>query len=72
MQRIVLTSVIPVSYDNPMMFNIFGKDDSLDVPPQEVKELLMNESKPVLLDVREQWEYDFNRIEGAVHIPLGD
>lgn len=71
MQRIVLTSTFPFRM-MIIMFSIFGKDDSLDVPPQEVKELLTNGSKPVLLDVREQWEYDFNRIEGAVHIPLGE
>jgi rhodanese-related sulfurtransferase len=27
-------------------------------------------AKPVLLDVREQWEWDTARIEGAQHIPM--
>jgi rhodanese-related sulfurtransferase len=27
---------------------------------------------PVLLDVREDWELGIARIEGAVHIPMGD
>lgn len=71
LQRIVLTSTLPFRM-MITMFSMFGKDDSLDVPPQEVKELLTNGGKPVLLDVREQWEYDFNRIEGAIHIPLAD
>jgi len=28
--------------------------------------------KPLLLDVREQWEWDKARIEGARHIPMRD
>ena len=28
--------------------------------------------KPLLLDVREQWEWDRARIEGARHIPMRD
>ena len=28
--------------------------------------------KPILLDVREQWEWDKARIEGAQHIPMRD
>jgi rhodanese-related sulfurtransferase len=29
-------------------------------------------SELTLVDVREQWEWDAGRIEGAVHIPLGE
>jgi rhodanese-related sulfurtransferase len=28
--------------------------------------------KPVLLDVREPWEFDRARIEGSVHVPMRD
>ena len=29
------------------------------------------DEKPALLDVRELWEWDIARIEGATHIPMG-
>lgn len=28
------------------------------------------DSRPLLLDVRESWEWDLARIEGAVHMPM--
>jgi rhodanese-related sulfurtransferase len=28
--------------------------------------------KPVLLDVREPWEWQLARIEGAIHVPMGE
>ena len=40
--------------------------------PQEVKDLIDNsENKPLILDVREQWEYDICHIENSIHIPMG-
>jgi rhodanese-related sulfurtransferase len=33
-------------------------------------ELLDADMAPVLLDVREAWEVEFARIEGALHIPM--
>jgi len=29
-------------------------------------------AKPVLIDVRERWEFDYCRIDGALLIPLGE
>jgi rhodanese-related sulfurtransferase len=31
-----------------------------------------NESKPLLLDVREQWEYELCHIEGSAHTPMAE
>ena len=38
--------------------------------PRELKAKLEQEEKIVLVDVREQAEFAFNRIQGAIHIPL--
>jgi rhodanese-related sulfurtransferase len=43
---------------------------SLSAP--EVKALLENETEIVLLDVREQWEYDLVHIPGARLAPLSE
>ncbi len=32
----------------------------------------MDESGPVLLDVREPWEFDICNIEGSLNIPMGE
>ncbi len=49
------------------------KKRSVDIQilPEEAKQKLDNGGKVILLDVREQWEYDLARIEGAKLIPLG-
>ena len=40
--------------------------------PQEVKDLIDNsKNQPLILDVREQWEYDICHIENSIHIPMG-
>ena len=37
----------------------------------ELSQLLKNETeRPVLVDVREPWEWNLARIEGAAHIPM--
>jgi len=36
----------------------------------EAAELLQSENPPLLIDCREQHEYDFCRIEGAILVPL--
>lgn len=43
------------------------------IKPNELKAWLEDpqREKPVLLDVREPWEYDLCRIEGAQSIPMG-
>ncbi len=38
----------------------------------ELKAKLDDGAKPVLLDVREQWEYDVGHIGGSLHIPMPD
>jgi len=56
------------------MFNIFNKYDQtpggINVAGTEVKQRLDCGEKIMLLDVREQWEYDLARIEGAKLIPM--
>jgi len=44
--------------------------DNIEIAPRDVKQLL--DAKPELLfvDVREKWEYETTRIEGATLIPL--
>ena len=38
----------------------------------EISKMLNDESiKPIILDVREKWEYDICHIENSVHIPMG-
>lgn len=43
-----------------------------EVTPGELKGLLDNGEEVVLLDVREPGELPLARIEGALHIPMGD
>ena len=45
--------------------------DELEIKPADVKALLDRGEKLVLVDVREPWEYEVCRIEGAKHVPLG-
>ena len=45
--------------------------ENLEITPAEVKARLDQGEKLVLIDVREPWEYEVCRIEGARHVPLG-
>jgi len=45
--------------------------DELEITPKDVKARLDRGEKLHLVDVREPWEYDLCRIEGAKHVPLG-
>lgn len=45
---------------------------NIQILPEEAKQKLDNGGKVVLLDVREQWEYDLARIDGATLIPMGE
>ncbi len=47
------------------------KETIPEVDPSDVKELLDNDGDAVLVDVREQQEWDESHIEGAVHVPRG-
>ncbi len=42
-----------------------------EIQPEAAKEL-KDQGSAVLLDVREVWERETARIEGSVHIPMGD
>lgn len=39
--------------------------------PQQLKDHLTQGGQPLLLDVREPWEFDYCRIEGSELIPMG-
>ncbi len=43
-----------------------------EISPGQVKSLQQSGEAFTLLDVREAWEYEASRIEGAKHIPMGD
>lgn len=40
------------------------------ISPETLHNKLKNGESPVLLDVREQWEFDICRIEGATLLPM--
>ena len=43
-----------------------------EISPGQVQSLQKRGEAFTLLDVREAWEYEASRIEGAKHIPMGD
>ncbi len=43
-----------------------------EISVDQLKQLLAAPAPPLLLDVREQWEFDTARIEGAKLIPMGE
>jgi len=43
---------------------------NIEIRPGEVSQLLASGEKFLFVDVREPWEHDISRIEGAVLIPL--
>ena len=45
--------------------------DDMQISAQEVNERIARGEKVMLVDVREQWEYDLCNIPGAKLIPLG-
>jgi len=45
--------------------------DNLEITPTDVKARLDSGEKLVLIDVREPWEHQLCRIEGATLVPLG-
>jgi len=46
-------------------------DPDLEVTPKQLKEWMDQKKPVVVVDVREPWEYQINRIEGSKLIPLG-
>ena len=43
-----------------------------NIGPSELKERLDAGERPVLLDVREGWEYEASRLENSTLIPMGE
>jgi sulfur-carrier protein adenylyltransferase/sulfurtransferase len=41
-----------------------------EITPQELKARLTGNDRPLLLDVRQDWETRLARLENAVHIPI--
>ena len=46
--------------------------DVEDLQPMDLQAMLSNGSRPVVLDVREPWEYGMGHVPGAKLIPLGE
>ncbi|MFN2441333.1 MAG: molybdopterin-synthase adenylyltransferase MoeB [Thermoanaerobaculia bacterium] len=42
-----------------------------EMTPRELKRRLDSGENPALIDVREGWEWEISRLEGAKHVPLG-
>ncbi len=40
--------------------------------PEQLKEIMNNGNVPVLIDVREAWEYEICRIDGSQNIPMSE
>lgn len=47
-------------------------DNPLEISCQLAKDLLNGENSPLLIDCREQHEYEFCHIEGSILVPLSD
>ena len=43
-----------------------------EISPGQVKALHQKSEPFTLLDVREPWEHEASRLEGSMHIPMGD
>jgi len=81
----VVYSLARVGYDNVVGYLAEGLDvwekmglpltagDIMDIQPVELNELLIsgNGSRPVVVDVREPWEYRQGHVPGAILMPLG-
>ena len=56
-----------------MSSNSVGRTSSYEsITPPELKARLEAGDRPVLLDVREPWEFDLAQIEGSRLIPMGE
>lgn len=84
--RRVVYSLARVAYDNVIgylaeslqVWEAFGlptiSGDVLDIEPKELNTLLQNnnDSRPIVIDVRESWEYEKGHVPGAQLISLGE
>lgn len=73
--HIGLTDVLYLQYDSQVGMPIIYDEEVSEpmnfmITPQELKSRLDQKDPVVLLDVREQWEYDLAKIDGSVLIPL--
>ena len=46
--------------------------DVEDVQPRDLQAMLKDGSRPLIVDVREPWEYQMGHVSGAKLIPLGE
>ena len=81
-QRVVY-SLARVGYENVVGYIAEGLDvwqrmglplaagDVKDIEPKELQDLLQSDAGPVVVDVREPWEYKQGHVPGAVLMPLG-
>ena len=42
----------------------------IEKTPEEIKQIIDNDKEVVIVDVREDWEYEICHLENSVHIPL--
>jgi|SRR5277367_1478189 len=45
---------------------------NIEITPREVKSMLDRGEKFLFVDVREKWEFETSRIEGAVLVPMSE
>ena len=81
-QRVVY-SLARVGYENVVGYISEGLDvwqrlglpltagDVKDIEPKELQDLLQSDARPVVVDVREPWEYKQGHVPGAILMPLG-
>lgn len=84
--RSVVYSLARVAYENIVGYLAAGlkeweamglpvtSGDVRDIEPRELKQLLDagNGERPVVVDVREAWEFRSGHVADAIHIPLGE
>ena len=46
-------------------------DERAEISAREAANALKGSEPPLVLDIREQWEWDVAHIDGSQHIPLG-
>ncbi len=46
--------------------------EAMEITAEELKARLTSGTRVALVDVREPWEWDLCRLEGARHIPMGE
>lgn len=43
-----------------------------NITPQDLAQWIANKKPHIILDVRENWEFDLTHIPGSIHIPLSN